>query len=621
MRRYIGLIPASTSNTDLIEAKLAAQRICETLSEWSKTFEDEGLLVLQPRTSAGGQSQSYLLDDGGGIVIGNLFRRQPDHADGECEVSLGGRWSQEIVKSAGRRLVQEFWGRYVAFVRSENRNSTFVLRDPSGGSFCFGAKVGGVHVYFSHLTDVVRALDIALSVNWDFVLESFLVSEFHAGPTGFREIGEIVPGGCHEIGANGFVQSLYWDPCKIWGDGVFTDVGTAADAVRNTTQSCVDAWASTCDSVIHNLSGGLDSAIVLACFSKSRHQSRILCINFYGETPDSDERFFAQRAAEVYGCELAAFETPCIGRSLDKLILENQIWPHPTLDFFGIPAGRIKGRLAHERSADVFTSGQGGDHVFCKIGSSLIAADYAFMHGLDRHLLKICYETARMLRVSFWSVLGTAISFGLLRRSVELRKHTNPIPSSAVLGSAANERLKKNFMHPWMENAHRLPNAKKLQISELCKAVNRYPSFGISEVADVIHPLLSQPVMEACIRTPAYMACLDSRDRGLARRAFSEGMPREILYRKSKGSTSTRYTRMFVDNIDYLREFILDGILVRQPFMDTRCIEGMLTVTGIENIENLMQIIKLVATESWLRDSDESKPRLAYELSERWHVA
>lgn len=607
MCRYIALIYESTTEQDKKDAKFAVQRLCEAHPDWNRQFEDEGLLVLQSGTSAG-RWQSYLLDDGGGIVLGKLFRRQFGQGAGHSEVSLGGRWSREIVKSGGRRFVQDFWGRYVAFVRDDSRSSTFVLRDPSGGVFCFGAKVGKAYVYFSHIVDVARTLGLALSVDWEFVLDSFLDPEYQAGATGFREIREIVPGECHEIGTHGLARHLYWDPCKIGDEGAFTDVDAAGEAVKNATESCVDAWVSTYDSIIHNLSGGLDSAIVLTCLAKSPRKPRILCINYYGEAQDSDERFFARKAAEAHGCDFTAFELPYIGRFLNRLIAENQMWPRPTVDLFGIPSGRIKMRLAQERGADVFTSGEGGDHLFFKTSTSLIAADYAYLHGLNRNILKISFDAARMLQVSFWSVLGTSMRYGLLRQAVDLRDRSYLIKNSVILESVAQERFECQFMHPWMENTYRLPNAKLLQISALSKVITRYPSFGVADVADVVHPLLSQPVMEACIRTPAYMSCLDGRDRGLARRVFSEGLPREILYRKSKGRTSNRYSRMFFDNIDFLREFILDGILVRQPFVNRRYVEGTLTVSGIAKSSNLMQVVGLVAKEAWLRKSAEATP-------------
>src|SRR6185312_240696 len=49
-------------------------------------------------------------------------------------------------------------------------------------------------------------------------------------------------------------------------------------------------------------------------------------------------------------------------------------------------------------------------------------------------------------------------------------------------------------------------------------------------------PLLSQPVVEACLRVPSWMSISGGHNRVAARTAFADVLPPDILNRRSKGS-------------------------------------------------------------------------------------
>src|SRR3546814_5721791 len=52
----------------------------------------------------------------------------------------------------------------------------------------------------------------------------------------------------------------------------------------------------------------------------------------------------------------------------------------------------------------------------------------------------------------------------------------------------------------------------------------------------VIHPLLSQPVIEHCLAIPTWLQCAGGCDRSIARQAFKPDLPAKVIERRGKGS-------------------------------------------------------------------------------------
>ena len=117
-------------------------------------------------------------------------------------------------------------------------------------------------------------------------------------------------------------------------------------------------------------------------------------------------------------------------------------------------------------------------------------------------------------------------------------------------------------------------------------------------------PLLSQPLVELCLRMPAYLLIRSGRDRAIARRAFASELPETTIKRTAKGRVD-QYVRNIVDaNLDFLREFLLDGLLVREGLLNRDNLELYLTKERSPADFQYSEILhEHLCVEAWLRRS------------------
>ena len=129
---------------------------CATGQVWRVALRGKGVEVRH--LGASDACTAYLLDDGGGVVLGTLFARSQEGISRPAPKALGEADSRAILDSDGRHLIESFWGRYVAFLHDDGAAATWVLRDPSGGLPCYLVRCRGVDVYFSWIEDVLDLL-------------------------------------------------------------------------------------------------------------------------------------------------------------------------------------------------------------------------------------------------------------------------------------------------------------------------------------------------------------------------------------------------------------------------------------------------------------------------------
>jgi asparagine synthase (glutamine-hydrolysing) len=92
-----------------------------------------------------------------------------------------------------------------------------------------------------------------------------------------------------------------------------------------------------------------------------------------------------------------------------------------------------------------------------------------------------------------------------------------------------------------------------------------------------VEPLTSQPLLELCLRIPTFILASGAEDRSLARRAFSQDVPANILARRSKGSIEAFIRQTILNNVRFVRGMLLDGVLVRENLLDRQRLEVALS--------------------------------------------
>jgi asparagine synthase (glutamine-hydrolysing) len=106
-----------------------------------------------------------------------------------------------------------------------------------------------------------------------------------------------------------------------------------------------------------------------------------------------------------------------------------------------------------------------------------------------------------------------------------------------------------------------------------CLAPGFSRAFAEFSRPEITFPLISQPIIEVCLRTPTYTLIDGGWDRSTARRAFADLLPREIVRRRAKGGADHLAREILDANASFIRERLLGGTLSREKLIDRRQLE------------------------------------------------
>lgn len=558
-----------------------------------------------------GAFRAYLLKGDQGVVLGKLFRNNAAETQSAPTVDdFHDAESERLIESRGRRLIDCYWGCYVAFLRTADGRVRYVLRDPTGGLQCHLIKSAGVDVVLSDIRDCVGLNLPAFSIDWEHVVAFLERVRLVTRTTGFKEVAQLYAGECLAIEYQDAVasvsRSFYWHPVSIFETRRIEDLEEARRTLRTAVRHCVHAWTSSYDNIVHELSGGLDSSIVAACMADAKADAEVLCFNYYTEITEGDERSYARAVAQSTGFEFLESEARVSDTKLEALFDRTRV---STPAMLGAVSSTelLRQSILRERHAGAVFSGRGGDHLFQEGRTPLIAADYARSHRIRPHLFRVVKDVSRLTGKSIWSVWSSVVRHGLLGQAFDVY---SLLEFRSLLNDDAREiALPSAYTHPWVTEAQELPPAKILQIFHVvdCQAFFGRPC----QNAEKVHPLISQPIIERCLQIPTYILSHGGRSRRLVREAFEKDVPAKVIQRQLKGGTTSHFTRMFTGQSGYLREILLDGVLVGEGVLDRHKLETALSERELIRAGGLLPIVCALAAETWLSTWADVRQRTA----------
>jgi len=595
MFRYVAFVWNDAESA----ARETAQQLAARLQgDWRLGLKQNGLAVFHAGARAG-SSESYLLHNGAGVVLGKLFKSSDGGRSISASLTLSEAESAKILATQGRHLIEEYWGRYVAFARNTATDSTWVLRDSSAVLPCHAVSFNGVEVYFSLMEDALRLGVSDFSVNWKYVAAALCHMRLQLHETGLQGVSQVLGGERVELRQGRVSRSFLWDPLRVAESDVFEDSTRAAEALRSSAHDCVQAWASCYRGIVHTLSGGLDSSIVMACLQDMPSPPRITCVNYHSEGADGDERSFAQLSAQRAGQGLIERErNPDV--SFGPLLHMQKSSAPPAAFLYYLDNNRTDVQLAAEHNATAIFSGNTGDQLFYQAFAGFAAGDYISRHGFRSPLTHIAMDAARMDRASVWSVLRDGIKQGVWGRhwspSKDVGKYRQLLSPDAV---KAAENI--DFIHPQFRAPSRYPSGKLFHAYSLIFPPDFYTPLGQPDDAELVSPLYSQPLIETALRIPTYILTQGGWDRAAARRAFQNEVPREIITRQTKGGVEEHAKWIFLRNISLVRELLLDGGLVREGILDRKKLHEALSGEPTRVASGSVELYDYVGAEAWLR--------------------
>lgn len=525
------------------------------------------------------------LAEGRGAIIGEIFPRvgalrKVDRLDAAT--------SRQLIETGGGHLMKEYWGEYVAIFFGDGEHH--ILREPSGALSCYALRHKGIDIILSDI-EIGAALGlIGGEIDWPVLGHWLAQPGLRAETTCIKGVREVFAGTCLSRSDSSFRRRTVWNPWTFAAaDKQFADRDEAVESLRHAALLATKAWAAQTKSALLEMSGGLDSSVVAACLRKA--DIPVTCVSLWTPDPGADERQYAQAVADHIAAPLHLVRLSAADVELTNVSPVRKPRPNDH------PLKRISD-LAFEReglsrNVDSFFSGSGGDYVLGYLASSAPAADALIARGPGRTFFNAVADVAALHGCSVWRV-GALASRKALRRSAGVGGCSAPFLSNDVRALIAQD-------HPWCVAPRNQWPGKRKQIDSLIRGQGVREERDRRLIAPLRMPLLSQPVVETCLRTPSWMTVTGGRNRAVARDAFADQLPQRILKRRTKGNFARFNAAIFNQNRAVLQDLLLDGRLNAHGFLDRRAIEDFLGMDRPLTDNSFTTILQLASVELWTR--------------------
>lgn len=525
----------------------------------------------------------YLAIPRHGLVIGQVFRKDGQRISQRLD--LNGSTRQSI-----HHLLQNVWGDYLAlFAESQDSSAITLLRDPSGAVPCVYSLAGGEGFITS---DIGLAVELGLycrEVSWQAVAHSLNFPYLQSARTALRHVSELLPGStltCH--GRNTSTRPV-WSPWHFVEKGArHEDPHVAAQNVQSAVSSVTNALSAGSESFMVELSGGLDSSVVAACLREA--SARAIFCTLIVPVAGTDERPYARLVTDALGRELFPVEVGFNNVRFEFPVPRSSVVP--AIGILQNTVNEVWEAAGNRYGVDSFFSGGGGDTVFCYLKTAAPATDAFIERGLTAGITAIG-DLAALHRCTVFKAGRLALK-KMLRRP-----HTAWKEDRTLLNPAWTTATPEH--HPWMDAPPGALPGDREKIHDLIgnqlfrDATPRGPKRSMH------FPLLSQPVMEACLKVPTWMWIADGRNRAVARQAFSDRLPRGILDRRSKGSYTGYMAAVYARNKLQMREFLEEGQLCAHDLLDRSALANFFAKDLASRDLSFLRIFDLCAAENWAR--------------------
>ncbi|WP_374571403.1 asparagine synthase-related protein [Phenylobacterium sp. J426] len=561
--------------------------------EWLQTAEGWRPLHFEPGLEvwSGRRRALDVTPWAGGVVLGGL-RSSRARLPGLARAK--GPWQ------AARSLCDVCWGRYVALIRRPGE-APMVFRDPSGSLDAATWRSGALVAVASDVAGLPPSFaphDLAL--DWDAITDFVrrpLTAVDRCGLIGYHTVA---PGALQPMGRDAAAAEAVWRPQDHAGN---TAIPEAEARLRDEVLRCAGLVLDDGPALVE-VSGGLDSAIVAAALATAERRAELTGLNYYGDRPEGDERGWARSVCASAGLPLIEHPktiVPVAEADFDAFATGLR----PAFNALDPDRDRHTADVAAGLGASAIFTGSGGDALFFQHPTPLVVADYRRAHGRLSWTDPFAADVARWLRRSIWSV----------RRGARARRRGDG-PGSVLWGPRTREPVTR-AAHPWLTDIGGLPPAKQIQIELIAAA---QAASGVSRratAADLRHPLLSQPIVELCLAIPTWSHVADGRDRGLVREAFAGRLPDAVLQRRSKGALTSLYTRRAATSLDFLRPYLLDGVLANAGVLDRAALDAALDVDRLIWRADGARVMGAAMVEAWVRHWQTHAPDAAHAARRR----
>lgn len=522
-----------------------------------------------------------------GCIIGHLFSRDiPSRRITQIEPAL----STRILLSAGRSLLTDYWGGYVAVIRSSD-GKVNIMRDPSGIMPCYWKQDGPQNSFSNDIASIAQSQTGAtIDVQ---ALAHFLASpQFSERNTGIDSVTEILPGETVSLDGVRASRAAWWSPWDFVAHDPCLSFEDAARLVREEASNCISTWASCFDGIVVGVSGGLDSSIVAAIAAQRATSLRSLTM--YSDDADGDERKYAMVLAHAFGLPITTFRFSLDRIDISQSPLPNRPWPNAP--FFWECIIDAHTQLQADRRIDAIFSGNGGDNIFCSLRSTAHFLDRFMVDGPGTGLKQTLLDLCDLTGTSAPTVLKTA-----WRSYQSLKKPKREKLDGRGLSPSIMKQLSQRLdSHPWFVAPEGALPGKAAHIAQLASAHQSHELYPAGDNGSIRHiaPLLSQPLVEACLGIPSWFWINGGNDRAVARAGFGAHLPARLIQRSGKGGPGQFVHSIYSHHRDAIIAKLRNGFLARSGVLDLRYLEKPYDRTW-RGQADAQKLLEFLMAENW----------------------
>jgi asparagine synthase (glutamine-hydrolysing) len=531
--------------------------------------------------------RDLLQNTAGVAVVGRVFDRASHLRLASLPVGAAGLASP--IERAGR-LLSNVWGAWFALLTDRETGRIYVARDPTAHLPVYARELGPHMLFASDIALLIEAGGSKLTVSWRHLADQLRFPELRQADTCLAGIREVAPGALTPIAGNNAPPVQLWDPWTFARRHRWQEPAEAAAGLRETTLSCIGAWASDSARVAVAASGGLDSSIICAALAVQKRPFD--CITIATADPSGDESAYVGQLAAALGVRMVRQMFDPAGIDLARPASAGL--PRPVRKAFMQELRRAMREGAGELGADVVFDGNGGDNLFCYLHSAAPILDRLWAEGPGTGMMRSIVDMCRMTESDVPTMLRAVVQ-GLIRAPAPAW-----IADDRLLARDVQSAPVPIALTPWNLRQRRAPG-KAAHIGLIQRAQNFTHDLTGASGPMQFSPLMSQPLLEFCLSVPSWEWCHGGINRSLAREAFRADLPATTLSRTAKAGPDSFLRVVLRRNRRLIREMLHDGLLARHGVLDMAAVEQAVTIDEQADDPIINRLLDLVEAEAWAR--------------------
>ncbi|MBB3941747.1 asparagine synthase (glutamine-hydrolyzing) [Novosphingobium fluoreni] len=521
-----------------------------------------------------------------GGIIGDLYFR---HGPGEAFDGTATAIERLAPICRSAELAERCWGSFLLLGRPDMGSEFAAYHAPFSSLPVYYACAGDALVLASDAHLLAGCTQVRARISWPNIASQLAFDDFAARTTCLTGICELRGGETLEWPLNAaLITRFNWNPWHHASQDRWLDEEEAAKVLlEREIMRCTSARISRLTLPLLDLSGGLDSSLLAAM--AARRKTEVRAVTVFSAATEGDERGFARAVAEHLGIKLAEAEPQA--ERVDVRLCPTPYLPRPHARSFVQEIDRLT--LGAAPDATAFINGGGGDAVLCHLQSSGPAVDrWRSQHRLGGFLHTVT-ELSAAAQVSFWVGLRKAVA-------KSMRTHAQvPLAKNPTFLSADVRCVLADTELPWPPPPPDLCPGKLEHVRGIYSSCFNMHGFARSGSLKAVYPMLSQPLIEICLRIPTWMWLGNGHNRYLARRVAAKWLPPQVAWRRSKGGLGRLQRDVYRLNKERLREMLLDGALQAAGLVDRRAIEGQLAPGADLTSHQFPRLLRLADFEAW----------------------